>query len=174
MEEKKGGRVRSDRSFQEFNSFIARMSMLEVMQGYQYTWVNNRDNEGYVEERLDKAFGSMGWIADYAGAKVLNLYRSASDHGMLILDSDGQQQKKPRRFSFDKRWIKMEGCKETIEAAWDRTHFGTPMFILKESIKQTRVALFQWSKNFISQGKERIQTLTLKLEEMRALGGYKN
>ncbi|CAA0813904.1 Unknown protein, partial [Striga hermonthica] len=88
MAEKKGGRVRSDFSFAHFNSFIQNMEMDEVsMVGYQFTWGNNRDAEGFVEEKLDRAYGSFEWFNTFLEASVLNIARSASDHSLILLNT---------------------------------------------------------------------------------------
>ncbi|GER39262.1 RNA-directed DNA polymerase (reversetranscriptase)-related family protein [Striga asiatica] len=53
-EEKRGGNMRLESSF---IGFIEDMEMKEVDQkGAFFTWGNNRFNDGYVEERLDKVF----------------------------------------------------------------------------------------------------------------------
>ncbi|GER37227.1 retrotransposon protein, partial [Striga asiatica] len=73
-EEKRGGRQRSASSFNEFNAFIAHMGMQELHQcGSFFTWGNNRDGEGYIEERLDKIFVSLGWMQQLPGTRASNL-----------------------------------------------------------------------------------------------------
>ncbi|CAA0828785.1 Unknown protein, partial [Striga hermonthica] len=48
--EKKGGRKRNACSFLDFNSFISSMEMEEVtMAVYQFTWANNREEEGLCD-----------------------------------------------------------------------------------------------------------------------------
>ena len=58
-DEKVGGRKRKDCSFWNFRSFIVSMEMGELkFRGEPYTWANNRDVEGFIQERLDRFFGS--------------------------------------------------------------------------------------------------------------------
>ncbi|CAA0813235.1 Unknown protein, partial [Striga hermonthica] len=96
----------SSRSLQGFNSFIDDMEMAELpMQGYKFTWCNLRSEEGLVEEKLDRALASNGWILNNPNATVSNIVRSASDHSMILLNQGHPQAKTTARFHFDKRWL---------------------------------------------------------------------
>ncbi|GER29796.1 DNAse I-like superfamily protein [Striga asiatica] len=175
QENKSGGRPRSLRSLVPFQTFISDMGMTELsMKGHKYTWCNNRENEGIVEEKLDNAFGSMGWMIRYPLSQFTNIYRSASDHGMLLLKAKENTVKSNMRFTFDKRWATREGVRDIVSKAWAQSHLGTPFFKLKEQVKVTRVALSKWSQTFGTNNKRKIKQLTLKLEEMRSIGEGKN
>ncbi|CAA0838462.1 DNAse I-like superfamily protein, partial [Striga hermonthica] len=117
--EKKGGNKRSDASLRGFKDFINRMAMMEVkMEGYKYTWCNNRSSEGLVEAKLDRGFGSIDWLADFPTASISNIARSGSDHSLLLLSSGVQKERVNSRFHFDKRWLSREGIKEVVNGAW--------------------------------------------------------
>lgn len=61
-DEKQGGRLRSEPSFQNFKNFIDEMEMAELnFTGRSWTWANNQEEEGFVEERLDHFFLHL-WI----------------------------------------------------------------------------------------------------------------
>ncbi|CAA0823390.1 Unknown protein, partial [Striga hermonthica] len=174
QEEKRGGRTRPTSSFNAFNDFISAMGMFEItLVGYQFTWGNNRALEGFVEEKLDKGFGSLAWTLRFPQANISNIFKSASDHGVLLVDTQNNQGNHIRRFTFDKRWINREGCKEEVQKAWALPQQGTPFFKLKEHVKQTRVALMKWSKLFRAEHKKKVASISLKLEEMRQLGAGK-
>lgn len=54
-DEKKRDRVRQDNSFQDFIGFISDMGMGDIkFRGEAYTWANNREGEGFIQERLDR------------------------------------------------------------------------------------------------------------------------
>ncbi|GER54160.1 hypothetical protein STAS_31725 [Striga asiatica] len=169
------GKLRGDRSFEGFNNFISYMGMsLIQIKGYKFTWGNNREEEGYVEEVLDKAFGSLNWVGAHPQAKVTNIFRSSSDHRMLLLQSETNGQQMTDRFVFDKRWIQRNDITEVIGNAWIEEAYGTPFFILKEKVKKSRLALSRWNMSYRNQSKWLIEKLTLSLEEMRKLGGGRN
>lgn len=86
--EKKGGRARSEHSFQNFRTFIDEMNMGEIkFKDDPFTWANNREGEGFIKERLDRCFGSAEWMITRDTAEVRHILRSASDHSLLILDT---------------------------------------------------------------------------------------
>lgn len=88
QDEKEGGRKRPESSFVDFRRFIAEMEMCDIkFRGNAFTWENNRDHEGYIKERLDHFFGSVAWMEQYNEAKVKHIFRSSSDHYMLLLDT---------------------------------------------------------------------------------------
>lgn len=72
--------------------------------GNPFTWENNRDNKGYIKERLDYFFGSIAWLDQYNEAKMKHIFRAASDHHLILLDSKPDWQKARARFIFDSRW----------------------------------------------------------------------
>lgn len=83
--EKQGGRQRSEGSFNFFNQFITNMCMAEVRYiGRTWTWANNRVGEGFIQERLDRFFGSAEWLLHFDKAEVKHVLRQASDHSLLV------------------------------------------------------------------------------------------
>ncbi|CAA0833295.1 Unknown protein, partial [Striga hermonthica] len=166
--EKKGGNSRSESSFLEFKAFINAIEMEDIkMEGYQFTWCNNRGADNVVEEKLDRAFGSIEWMQNFPNAKTLNLVTSSSDHSLLLLDPGIKKDRRARRFQFDARWIGQAGLNEVVTQAWKIPVSGTPFFQLKEKIKQTSVPLLRWSSQFQTQNQHQIATLTKKLEDLR-------
>lgn len=58
-DEKKCGKKIQENNFQVFRNFIAKMEMGDIKhRGEIYTWGNNREGEGFIQERLDRFFGS--------------------------------------------------------------------------------------------------------------------
>ncbi|GER37118.1 RNA-directed DNA polymerase (reversetranscriptase)-related family protein [Striga asiatica] len=168
--EKKGGKMRTARELNGFQDFCARMSMHDIsMEGHKFTWENKRAEEGYIEERLDRFFSSYRWMAKHPRARVLNIFRGASDHYMLILQEEpGQYLHKKKRFYFDKRWLKVEGVKDVVKAAWEIPKSGTPMHQVAEKIKEVRVSLLKWSSGFRKEQDEWIsRKKELKIEHKK-------
>lgn len=64
-EEKKGGNIRQEWSFSDFRNFISEMRIGNIrFRGHTITWANNRDKEGFIQDRLDRFFG----LAEMDGA----------------------------------------------------------------------------------------------------------
>ncbi|CAA0823366.1 Unknown protein, partial [Striga hermonthica] len=171
-EEKKGGRVRAEASFLPFRDFIMGMDMYEQIQkGAFFTWGNNRRGNGYVEERLDKVFTSHEWLQRFPKMEVSNFYRCASDHNVILYDTEVEQRPARKRFIFDKNWVKLEGIEEAVEEGWGGECEGSDMFKVHQKVKFTRRAILSWYNPIKRNNEKLIQTLTAKMEVMRADGG---
>ncbi|GER56395.1 30S ribosomal protein S12 [Striga asiatica] len=121
-EDKKGGITRAESSYRNFNEFIHNLGGQDLgLLGHPYTWENCRSEEDNVEERLDRVFVSMDWSAFYASAKVHNIFRSSSDHSLLLLKAQLIQNLPKKRFYFDKRSLSKSGIHEVVAAAWSST-----------------------------------------------------
>lgn len=86
--------------------------------GRDCIWANNWEDEGFIEVRLDRFFGSAQWLLDHSTAMVQHVERHSSDHSFLIMDTHPAQSRRRVRFYFDKRWISKPGFEETVEKAW--------------------------------------------------------
>ena len=48
--------------------------------------MNNREEEGFVIERLDRAFATADWVHSYPHYSLHNLPIVDSDHGPILLN----------------------------------------------------------------------------------------
>ncbi|GER26344.1 oxygen-dependent choline dehydrogenase [Striga asiatica] len=123
----------------EDDEFIMNMQMQEVdLLGSFFTWGNNRGDDGYVEERLDKIFVSFEWLTKFPNMKASNFYRSASDHNEL--------DRRHKRFQFISQWVAMEGVQDAVKEGWQVQVDGSAMFQVHQKVKTTRMALLAWHK----------------------------
>lgn len=77
------------------------MGMIEINYvGRQWTWANNREGEGFIEERLDRFFASPDWFLLNVGALVAHVDRSASDHTFLVLQSQPHHNRRKNHVLF--------------------------------------------------------------------------
>lgn len=73
-----------------FNQTLFDLGLCELeARGQKFTWMNGRENEAYVMERLDKAYASVG-INFYPHYALQNHPILRFDHGSIILDFDLQ------------------------------------------------------------------------------------
>lgn len=114
--EKCGGMTRPERSFFEFRNIIAEMGMGDIsFRGDAFTWANNREREGFIQERLDRFLGSSEWLLHFDTAEVTYVLRQSSDHALIMLDTKPQRCKSKARFIFDARWNNLPECEMIIE-----------------------------------------------------------
>lgn len=61
---------------------------------------------------------SQDWLNTHPRVVVLNELHLALDHCSLLLDTDRVSHGRPKPFSFEQFWLKIEGAKKIIEDIW--------------------------------------------------------
>lgn len=87
--------------------------------GLKFTWMNNREDEDFVMQRLDGAFATVEWINSYPLYSLRKLPIIRSDHGPIILDLEVQSPFRKRPFRFECMWLTHHSCREMIQQAWN-------------------------------------------------------
>lgn len=114
--------------------FVKRINMEEIQyQRRQWTWANNWKD---VEARLDRFFRSSQLLVTHEKRVVKHMERQASDHCILVVDTNPEKVRTKRRFYFDKRWIDKPGVEEIIKKTWELECIGSPMFKVACKIKR--------------------------------------
>lgn len=120
------------------------MEMEEIKaEGRIYTWANNKEVERFVEEKLDRFFGSGSWLLKHPKAKVIHVEKQTSDHKLLILVNDLEVIRSKKRFSFDQRWLQGGGIEDVVEKAWKHEQIGSLMYQVYSRIVSCRVELLK-------------------------------
>ena len=83
--------------------------------GQKYTWMNMREDEEFVMERLDRAYASVDWVNAYPNYSLRNLPIVRSDHGPIILDFDLKQSFGRRPFRFEHMWMTHPSCLDVVQ-----------------------------------------------------------
>ncbi|XP_071902615.1 uncharacterized protein [Coffea arabica] len=171
-----GGRIRGNWSFKDFREFINTNEYVDLgYEGLPWTWSNSWDNARSIKERLDRAFGSVAWVNAYPSTKVVHLKNQASDHSMVLLDSNPKPKKARRRFHFDARWLQYFEVEGVVRNAWNRQIEGSKGFKVAKKVKECRNALTRWNKGINSNSKKEIKKLKEELEKIQiASGGNKS
>lgn len=79
------------------------------------TWANNGEGEGFIQERLNRFFGSVEWMIQYDTAKVKHFLRQASDHSLIILDTKTQGNKTKTKIIFETSWTKRQENEDMVK-----------------------------------------------------------
>lgn len=76
--------------------------------GESWTWSNNREGEGFIQEKLDRFLGSAEWLLHFDKVEVKHFLRQTSDHSLILLDFNLTRNKTQSRFIFDIRWTRKQ------------------------------------------------------------------
>nr|POE88634.1 upf0481 protein [Quercus suber] len=129
--------------------------------GQRYTWMNGRENEAFVMERLDKAYASIEWINSYPHYALQNHPILRSDHGSILLEFELQHPFRRRPFRFERMWLNHTDCKEIVEKAWKTHSVGSRAFKLQQKLKSVKKQLIEKIAMTISCAEETIIDISL-------------
>lgn len=94
--EKVEGNKRPASQMKHFGDVINRSNLRDLgYVGFDFTWCRRWGTQGWIHERLDRAFISTSWAACFLHAQLHHVAISTSDHYMLVL-KDGQHNKQAR------------------------------------------------------------------------------
>lgn len=174
-DEKQGGRSRTEGSCLHFRGFIDALNMFEIKYpGRHWTWANNRENKGFVEERLDRFLASSDWIFEFPHATVHHVAKQSSDHHLLVLEAKPQVSHDKKRFYFDARLLDREETYSAIDTAWNKPQTGYPRYQVCAKIKEYRVALLKMRRSYQLNSACKIRNLKAVIEDMQLLGGFRD
>ncbi|KAK4712873.1 hypothetical protein R3W88_018780 [Solanum pinnatisectum] len=123
--EKNGGRTRESWPFTDFKKIIWNLKALDLgYKGKPWTWWSYRENDGVIQERLDRTLVSPKWRENYENANVVHVDTEASDHAALIISTESSPGIKKKRFYFDKRWCENKKITSIILRAWNQDYNG--------------------------------------------------
>lgn len=115
------------------------------LNGRRYTWSNGQVNPTLT--RIDRFFCTTEWELLFPSCYLHSLPSLMSDHTPLLLQGELTTTHSPS-FRFENFWVKMEGFKEAVQAAWLkllRSSF-TPMKRLHIKLARAAKAIKLWRK----------------------------
>ncbi|XP_023914562.1 uncharacterized protein LOC112026110 [Quercus suber] len=112
-----------------FQQILSELELCELeAKSQKYTWINWREDESFVMEKLDKAFATVDWINSYPQYVLHNHPIIRSDHGAILLDLENKHPFRRRTFRFEKMWVNHNESQHVIQNAWGVTVSGSRAF----------------------------------------------
>lgn len=145
--EKEGGRTKSLRELEPFQNFITSNQLLEIdTKGSFFTWLNNREGDDFIRERLDRAISNCSWKSafPYGHCKVLEAI--GSDHCPLLICKDSNDKLTPALFRFDLRWLSHPDYEALIKRHWPRPTSEFSLSSFAQNLSDLGRELSNWSK----------------------------
>ncbi|XP_031131672.1 uncharacterized protein LOC116033057 [Ipomoea triloba] len=163
--EKKGAIPHPDGLIRGFNDMLSDCELSDLgMVGYQFTWERGRGTDRWVEERLDRAVGTLDWCVAFNEATVHNIHTLSSDHSAICLDPEARLVNRVRRhFKFEAAWLLDEDCRKVVEQSWG---FSSGL-AFERKISNCGKDLWRWGGDYFSKFGRKIQKLRGILEQLR-------
>ena len=135
--------------------------------GQRYTWINNREDEDLVMERLDMAFATVEWVNMYPLHSLRNLPIIHSDHGPILLDLEIRGPFRKRPFRFEHMWISHPTCHDLIKQSWNLISSGSRAAQLRNKLSNVRKNILEWNRRVFGRVETEIQEKQAQLEVLQ-------
>ncbi|CAN0905343.1 hypothetical protein LINGRAHAP2_LOCUS23605 [Linum grandiflorum] len=120
---KQGVHPHPQRLIDNFRQAVEDCDLIDVaLEGNQFTWWKSKGTPEAVEERLDRAMANPASHDRFPGARLISTVVPVSDHSPLLLFTNGEPPRGPRRkFRFENWWKQETTLKQFIEPVWQST-----------------------------------------------------
>lgn len=142
--------------------------------GQNFTWMNKREEDFFVMERLDRAFAPVEWINAYPQYALYNHPIIRSDHGSILLDFEVHLPFRRRPLRFERMWCTHENCGVIVKSAWDVNTTSSRAFNLQHKINNVKKTFSEWNRRVfgkmereIKDKQKTLQTLQNSVQTLR-------
>ena len=161
-EEKLGGPLRLETSFQAFKIMLENCDMGEIgSSGNDFTWGGTRNNQ-WIQCKLDRGFGNPEWFALFPNVHQYFLKKLGSDHKSVLVKFTSDKEDFRGQFCFEKRWAEDPKFFYMIKRSWNVDNSApTNTFIVIAA--NCRKAIKEWMRLSWSNSQTRINRLRAEL-----------
>lgn len=150
-----------------FNDMIRECQLNKMnFKGVKFTWMGVREN-CLVKERLDTALMNFRWMELFPNSLGFSLPAIRSDHSSLMIYSNFNDRKFPKRFKFEANWLQVDGFEAMLRACWQHVdqRAGEQKLVLK--LKKSRRVLSDWSRKNVRNNRIAIEELKEELRKIQ-------
>ena len=151
----------------EFSECIQQNAIFDhAYTGPLFTW-SNRQEEGFVAKKLDRALINAQWLLSFPSSKVEFLPPAASDHCLIIVQLSHQSFSPPRPFKFFNYWARHSDFLQTVKDSWELPVVGTPMIVLQKKLKRLKDSLKAFNQMYFADISLKVKEKRLSYEEVQ-------
>ncbi|GLT49927.1 hypothetical protein SLA2020_234510 [Shorea laevis] len=141
--EKFGGNPFPSYRIQAYTECMSYCNLMDLgFNGPKFTWVNNRNANQLIWERLDRAWGNPAWRIKFPEATIFHLPRLSSNHCPIMVSLHPTVPTlgdKP--FRLEKFWLDHESFKELVASEWVHTNLS-----ISECSAHFKNSVWVWSR----------------------------
>ncbi|CAM8957099.1 unnamed protein product [Rhodiola kirilowii] len=165
--EVQGGRGRQNWQIENFRRVLEDCNLTDLgFTGYPFTYSNRRAGEAEVRARLDRVVATVDWRCFFPRAMVRHVQSHASDHQVLILDTENRcLMRKKKLFRFEVMWFDHPDFCNMMNTFWGGLDSGTTSWSTK--LTRCKEKLRSWNQSSFGNVQKKIRWLKEKLEEVR-------
>lgn len=133
------------------------------LSGGRFTWEKSRGTNGWVREKLDRAFASVGWWLKFPLCSLKVFHTSVSDHNPILLELfHVNMSKKVFRFRFENIWLKEVNFIKDVSAVWKEL----PVAHLLPKLLSVSAYMARWGRTFFHKFREKIKSHKANLDRL--------
>ncbi|CAM8914180.1 unnamed protein product [Rhodiola kirilowii] len=165
--EVQGGRGRQNWQMENFRRVLDDCELTDIgYLGYPFTYSNRREGEAEVRARLDRVVASHDWRSRFPRTAVKHVQLYASDHQLLVLNTDSRCDWRNKRFfRFEMMWFDHPDFTRMMNQFWDETDFMIEDWHCK--LRRCKNMLMAWNQASFGNVQRRIKFLKKELEDIR-------
>ena len=169
--EKRGGRPRTEASFQDFRRMIRSCNFSDLKStGDRFSWAGKRGNH-HVTCCLDRTMANSEWHTLFPESETEFLEFGESDHRPLVTQILAQKEERRGFFNYDSRLTHKEGFRDTVLLNWNREITGSNHSIpLHKKLVDCRRVISRWKKTHRLNAEEKIRLIRHRLDQAIATG----
>ncbi|KAL9660115.1 hypothetical protein QQ045_024926 [Rhodiola kirilowii] len=134
--------------------------------GFLFTFSNCREGANEVRARLERAVADNRWRSLFPRALVSHYHLLASDHQLLMLDTEGSYFKRRKKlFRFEAMWLDHPDFERVMTNFSDSG--SDPHLSWQRKLKECGRVLRDWNSNKYENVQRRIKELKRNLEEIK-------
>ncbi|XP_075665689.1 uncharacterized protein LOC142635419 [Castanea sativa] len=173
--EKLGGNPRPEGQMHQFREVLNKCHLRDLGYiGSEFTWSRRWGSQGWIRERLDRAFVSTSWVSVFPQLRLHHVAASTSDHCMLLLkcpQTSWRRKRKPKLFRFESMWLRDNQCDDLVIETWEHAECMGGPYPLDTCLSECRAALTHWNKSTFGHVGRKISTPRKKLQVLENIGG---
>ncbi|CAM8902040.1 unnamed protein product [Rhodiola kirilowii] len=166
-EEIKGLKLRHNWQMNNFREVLGDCGLSDLrFRGSPFTFSNRRVGEKEFRARLDRVTADANWRRIFYRAIVSHVQLHASDHQLLVLDTQGWLfNKKGKLFRFEAMWLDHPDMGRLMNDFWSSNNNVQSSWCSK--LKDCENMLSAWNRSAFGNVQRRIKDLKVRLEEVK-------
>ncbi|CAM8971158.1 unnamed protein product [Rhodiola kirilowii] len=166
-EEIKGLKLRHNWQMNNFREALGDCGLSDLgFRGFPFTFSNRRVGEKEFRARLDRVTADVDWRRKFDRAVVSHVHLHASDHQLLVLDTQGWLfKKKGKLFRFEAMWLDHPAMEGLMNDFWGSNNNVQSSWCSK--LKNCENKLSAWNRSTFGNVQRRIKELKGRLEEVK-------
>lgn len=164
--EKSGGQLYPPNRPRYLRDFMEKVALVDLgYNGSRFTWRARRQNDQFIQERLDRGLVNCLWQEEWPNTTVTHYPAIGSDHNPIIVETDHYFSRGNRAFKFEAFWVEDRETRQVIDHGWSTNANGQWIDKWQTKLQKCTELLTQWSRGKYTNNRKRVAVLQAELQD---------